>query len=128
MRQLDYHRPVNDSSTPLLDRELIDQIRKIEQATGRKDVLAGFVSKLENTIGGFGAAFSDQVARGDKAGAVRAAHTLKGTCRQLGALQLGDLFAEVEAAAKAGDFADAKRKFDAGAALVAQSLEALKKA
>ena len=119
---------MNDSSTPLLDRELIDQIRKIEQATGRRDVLAGFVSKLENTIGGFGAAFSDQVARGDKAGAVRAAHTLKGTCRQLGALQLGDLFAEVEAAAKAGDFADAKRKFDAGAALVAQSLEALKKA
>ena len=43
-------------------------------------------------------------------------------------MQLGDLFAEVEAAAKAGDFAGAKRKFDDGAALVAQSLEALKKA
>ena len=43
-------------------------------------------------------------------------------------LQLGDLFAEVEAAAKAGDFAGAKRTFDAGAALVAQSLDALKKA
>lgn len=119
---------MNDSPTPLLDRELIDQIRKIEQATGRKDVLSGFVTKLENTIGGFGAAFSDQVSRGDNAGAVRAAHTLKGTCRQLGALQLGDLFAEVEAAAKAGDFAGAKRTFDAGAALVAQSLDALKKA
>ena len=124
---------MNDSATPevpspLLDRELIDQIRKIEQATGRKDVLSGFVTKLENTIGAFGTAFSDQVARGDNAGAVRAAHTLKGTCRQLGALQLGDLFAEVEAAAKAGDFAGAKRTFDAGAALVAQSLDALKKA
>ena len=124
---------MNDSATPevpspLLDRELIDQIRKIEQATGRKDVLSGFVTKLENTIGAFGTAFSDQVARGDKAGAVRAAHTLKGTCRQLGALQLGDLFAEIEASAKAGDFAGAKRTFDAGAALVAQSLDALKKA
>ena len=124
---------MNDSATPevpspLLDRELIDQIRKIEQATGRKDVLSGFVTKLESTIGGFGAAFSDQVARGDNAGAVRAAHTLKGTCRQLGALQLGDLFAEVEAAAKAGDFTAAKRTFDAGAALVAESLAALKKA
>jgi len=119
---------VNDSSTPLLDRELIDQIRKIEQATGRKDVLSGFVTKLENTLGGFGTAFTEQVARGDNAGAVRAAHTLKGTCRQLGALQLGDLFAEIEASAKAGDFAGAKRTFDAGAALVAQSLDALKKA
>ena len=119
---------MNDSPAPLLDRELIDQIRKIEQATGRKDVLSGFVAKLENTIGAFGAAFSDQVSRGDNAGAVRAAHTLKGTCRQLGALQLGDLFAEVEAAAKAGDFTAAKRTFDAGAALVAESLAALKKA
>ena len=119
---------MNESPTPLLDRELIDQIRKIEQATGRKDVLSGFVSKLEITIGGFGAAFSDQVARGDNAGAVRAAHTLKGTCRQLGAMQLGDLFAEVEAAAKAGDFAGAKRAFESGAALVAQSIDALKKA
>lgn len=119
---------MNEAPTPLLDRELIDQIRKIEQATGRNDVLSGFVSKLENTIGGFGAAFSDQVARGDNAGAVRAAHTLKGTCRQLGAMQLGDLFAEVEAAAKAGDFSGAKRAFEAGAALVAESIEALKKA
>jgi len=64
---------VSDSATPgqLIDRELIDQIRKIEQATGRKDVLSGFVTKLENTLGGFGTAFTEQVARGDNAGAVQ---------------------------------------------------------
>ena len=118
----------DDGATVLLDRELIDQIRKIEQATGRNDVLSGFVAKLEGSLAGFGAAFSDQVARGDTAGAVRAAHTLKGTCRQLGAIALGDLFAEVETVAKTGDYAGAKRKFEEGAALVAQSLEALKKA
>jgi HPt (histidine-containing phosphotransfer) domain-containing protein len=119
---------VPEVPSPLIDRELIDQIRKIEQATGRKDVLSGFVLKLEGSLAAFGNTFSDHVARGDNAGAVRSAHTLKGTCRQLGAMQLGDLFAEVEAAAKAGDFTGARRKFDAGAALVAQSLDALKKA
>lgn len=118
----------DDGATLLLDRELIDQIRKIEQATGRNDVLSGFVAKLEGSLAGFATAFSDQVARGDTAGAVRAAHTLKGTCRQLGAIALGDLFAEVETAAKAGDYAGAKRKFEAGGALVARSLDALKKA
>ncbi|HEX6158172.1 MAG TPA: Hpt domain-containing protein [Burkholderiales bacterium] len=114
--------------TPLIDPALIEEIRRIERATGRNDVLSGFVQKLEASLAGFGAAFSAQVARGDAAGAVRAAHTLKGTCRQLGAPALGDLFAEIELAAKAGDFAEAQRKFEAGASLVAKSLEALKSA
>ena len=114
--------------TALIDPALIEEIRRIERATGRNDVLSGFVQKLEASLAGFGAAFSAQVARGDAAGAVRAAHTLKGTCRQLGAPALGDLFAEVEEAAKAGDFAAAQRKFEAGASLVAQSLQALKTA
>jgi len=76
----------------------------------------------------FGADFSDRAARGDAAGAVRAAHTLKGTCRQLGAQALGELFADIESVAKAGDFAEAKRRFEAGAGLIAQSIEALKRA
>ena len=114
--------------TPLIDPALIEEIRRIERATGRNDVLSGFVQKLEANLAGFGAAFSAQVARGDAAGAVRAAHTLKGTCRQLGAPALGDLFADIEQAAKAGDFAGAQRKFEAGASLVAQSIEALKSA
>jgi len=112
----------------LLDRELIAEIRRIERATGRDDVFSGFVRKLEANLAGFGAAFSDCIARGDTAGAVRAAHTLKGTCHQLGAKALGDLFADIERSAKAGDYAEAKRKFDGSASLIAQSLEALKHA
>jgi hypothetical protein len=53
---------------------------------------------------------------------------LKGTCHQLGAQALGDLFADIERSTKAGDYAEAKRKFDGGASLIAQSLEALKHA
>ena len=112
----------------LLDPDLVEEIKRIERATGRNDVFSGFVAKLEASLAGFPTAFSDLVARGDAAGAVRAAHTLKGTCRQLGAVALGDLFSEIESSAKAADYAEASRKFDGGAVLIAQSIEALKRA
>jgi HPt (histidine-containing phosphotransfer) domain-containing protein len=118
----------NESASPLVDPTLIAEIRRIEQMTGRNDVLAGFVVKLEGLLKGFGGTFSDHVARGDGAGAVRAAHTLKGTCLQLGAQALGELFAEVERIAKTGDYAGAKRKFEDNQSLVARSLEALRQA
>jgi HPt (histidine-containing phosphotransfer) domain-containing protein len=114
--------------SPLLDRQSIDEIRYVERKLGRNDFLSGFVRTLEDTLAGFAATFSDCVARGDTAAAARAAHTLKGTCFQLGAQALGDLFAEIERSAKAGDYAEAKRKFDGGAGLIVQSLEALKHA
>src|SRR2546422_5530107 len=59
-------------ATLLLDRGLIEEIRRIERATGRDDVLSGFVRELEGNLAGFGAAFSDCIARGDATGAVRA--------------------------------------------------------
>ena len=110
----------------LVDAELVAQVRLIEKASGCNDLLAGFISQLERGIARFGEAFSDYVAQGDIYGAERAAHTLKGTCRQLGAMALGDLFAEIERSTKAGDYADAKRKFESGATVIAQSIEALK--
>jgi HPt (histidine-containing phosphotransfer) domain-containing protein len=118
----------NEPATPLLDRMCIEEIRRIEQATGRDDVFSGFVRTLEGHLAGFGTAFSGYIARGDTRGAERAAHTLKGTCHQLGARALGDLFAEIESFAKAGDYAEAKRRFEGGASLIAQSLDALKRA
>ena len=114
--------------TLLLDAEAIAQIRVVERAIGRHDLFSELVAKLEGNLNGFGPAWLELIARGDIAGATRAAHTLKGTCRQLGAAALGDLFAEIERSAKAGDYAEAKRKFDAGESLIAQSLEALKRA
>jgi HPt (histidine-containing phosphotransfer) domain-containing protein len=114
--------------TLLLDRELIAQIRHVERVSGRNDMLSGLVRRLEGSLAGFGAAFSDCIARGDEAGAERAAHTLRGACLQLGAQALGDLFADIERSAKDGDYAGAQRKFDGAASLIAQSLEALKHA
>ncbi|HEY2338590.1 MAG TPA: Hpt domain-containing protein [Burkholderiales bacterium] len=114
--------------TSLIDQEPIEEIRRIERATGRSDVFAGFIGKLEAMLKGFAPGFADCVARGDGAGALRLAHTLKGTTRQLGAKALGELFAEIEAMAKAGDYPGAKQRFEAAAGLVTQSLEALKRA
>jgi HPt (histidine-containing phosphotransfer) domain-containing protein len=115
-------------SAPLVDPEFIEQIRQIEQASGRNDVLSGFIRMLEDDVAGFERAFSAQLERKDAAGAARVAHTLKGTCRQLGAQALGELFADIEACAKSGDYAAAKERFAAGARLIAQSLDALKRA
>lgn len=112
----------------LLDPELIAGIRLIEQATGRRDVFSGFVQKLEASIAGFPSALSECVARGDTAGAARVAHTLKGSCHQLGAQALGNLFADIERATKVGDYAGAEQKFADAAGLIAESLEALKHA
>ena len=111
-----------------LDYGLIAEIKRVGHVMGRDDLLAGFVGNLEASIAGFEAAFSECLRRGDADGAVRAAHTLKGSCRQLGAQALGDLFADIEGKAKAGDYAAAKRAFHHGAALIAQSLDAMKHA
>jgi HPt (histidine-containing phosphotransfer) domain-containing protein len=112
----------------LLDRSRIDEIKYIERAAGRNDVLSGFVRTLEGNLAGFEAAFAACLARGDAPGAKRAAHTLKGACHQLGAQALGDLFGEIERLVLTGHYAEAKRKFDDGAGLMAESLEALKQA
>lgn len=118
----------SEAAAAMIDRSCIEEIRHIEQATGRSDVLSGFVDTLEQNLARFAATFRDCVARGDAKSAARAAHSLKGTSRQLGAQALGDLFAAVEASAKAGDYAGALRRFDEGAGLIDISLRALRRA
>src|SRR5262245_49518955 len=106
-------------TTLLLDRDLIAEIKRVGHATGRHDLHAVFVRKLEESLADFPAAFSRHLERGDPAAAVRAAHTLKGSCRQIGAHALGDLFADIERCAKTGDYAAAERMFENGAELIA---------
>jgi HPt (histidine-containing phosphotransfer) domain-containing protein len=115
-----------EAEATLLDRTCIEEIRHVERAVGRNDVLSGFIRTLESNLAGFSAAFCDCIARGDAKGATRAAHTLKGASQQLGAEALGDLFEDIERSAKAGHYAEAMRRFDGGASLIAQSLQALK--
>src|SRR3954454_7117024 len=84
-----YHgRSMSTTTSLILDRNLVADIRRIEHATGRNNIYAGCVSKLEESVAEFGSAFAACVARGDTGGAARAAHTLKGASRQLGAQAL----------------------------------------
>lgn len=115
-------------TTVILDETLVAEIRRIEQASGRNGILAGCVQKLESNLADFRSTLRSCVARGDLLGAVRCAHTLKGSCRQLGAQALGDLFADLERRMKEGDYAAAERTFDAAADLISESLDALKRA
>jgi HPt (histidine-containing phosphotransfer) domain-containing protein len=112
----------------MLDYELIAEIKRVGELSGRKDLFGRFVRSLEMNLEGFGPAFAECVARGDGRGAALAAHALKGSCRQLGAFALGELFAEIERAAKAGDYAAAEEEYRVSAGLIAQSLAALKQA
>jgi len=115
-------------ATPLLDQTLVEEIRQVERATGKAGLFAGFVAKLEADLTAFGPAFAEAVGRGDRDAAVRAAHKLKGACRQLGVAALGNLFADIESTAKAGDHDGAQRKFRDGAGLISRSLDALRRA
>jgi len=117
-----------EMTTLLLDSDLIAEIKRVGHATGRHDLHAAFVRKLEESLADFPATFSRHLAHGDSAAAVRVAHTLKGSCRQIGAHALGDLFCEIERSAKAGDYDAARRMFESAVDLVAQSLDALKQA
>ena len=114
--------------TPLLDQSLVEEIKQVERATGKAGLFAGFVAKLEADLAAFGPTFADAIGRGDAAAAVRSAHKLKGACRQLGAAALGNLFADIESSAKAGDHDAAQRKFQDGTGLISRSLDALKRA
>ena len=116
------------TTSALLDQDLIAEIRRIEQVGGRGGIFARCVRNLESNLAAFSEAFAASVARGDTVGAARAAHSLKGSCQQLGAQALGELFADIERCAKVGNYAEALRTFDGGAALIADSLEALKRA
>lgn len=112
----------------LLDATCIAEIRQLECKLGRSDVLCGFIRNLEHNLAGFRAAYCDCLGRGDAKGATRAAHTVKGSCLQLGAQALADLFEKIERSANAGDHAGALHAFDRAAALIFESLEALKSA
>jgi HPt (histidine-containing phosphotransfer) domain-containing protein len=112
----------------IVDPSIVAEIRLIEKGAGRTDLFSDFVRRLEASVWGFRSAFQDYVVKGDATGAARAAHTLKGSSRQLGAQALGDLFADIERHTKAGDYAEAQRAYDDGADLIKRSLEALKHA
>lgn len=68
------------------------------------DLLSDFVGSTRELLD----QLDELVEGGDLEGAVRTAHTLKGCCRNVGALPLGLLGERLETAAREGDAAEAE--------------------
>ncbi|HTE14097.1 MAG TPA: Hpt domain-containing protein, partial [Burkholderiales bacterium] len=111
-------------TSQLLDRERYEEIRMLTNEAG-PNVFSGLVSRLEKDLNAFDAALVGWMAQQDATGFARAAHSLKGSSLSLGAQALGNLFADVEKLAKAGNLEDAGRKYSQGKDIGVASIAAL---
>lgn len=88
------------SESPVLDDNVLAELR---ESVGGDDA---FVADLASTYlaegPGHMQALEDAVARGDVAGAVRPAHTLKSSSASLGAMRLSEISRGIELAAREG--------------------------
>ncbi|MFM2346094.1 MAG: hypothetical protein RL654_847 [Pseudomonadota bacterium] len=80
----------------------LDLTAALERMSGRLDVLHRFAAALVPTLRGCGAQLEAHLSRGDRAGAVRQMHSLKGLAATLGATDLCRLAAQVEQALAGG--------------------------
>ena len=110
----------------LLNRERYEEIKMLTDEAG-PEVFAGLVRGLEKDLNAFDSSVSGWIAQKDAANFTRAAHSLKGSSHSLGAQAVGNLFAEIEKAAKAGDIEAAARHYTEGKAICAASIVALNK-
>ena len=111
----------------LLDAKRSLEIRDLMRETGA-DLYQEMIGNLDKDLAQFADALDALAAtRGTPdAALIRHAHSLKGASRGVGAQALGDLFAELEQLAKAGDVAALTRRHVDSQTLIAQSLQALR--
>lgn len=89
------------SETPAEVRTALEGLRSLGGDALLKQMVAVFVEYSRDRI----QALETAVAAGDLAAAASAAHTLKGSARQLGLIAMGDACVAVELASKRGDAA-----------------------
>ncbi len=91
-----------DELSAILDPQRLAQLRQLEQKTGR-GLLGQLVQLfLEQTPPRI-LALREALAAGDLPAAASSAHSLKGSCANLGAAQLAQLCSQVEQLAASGD-------------------------
>ena len=90
----------------VLDQETLDSLRSL--GAGDEDVLGPLIDLFESGATGQLAAIQAAVERGDAQALGSIAHTLKGASRNLGAVLVGNIAAELEQCAKGGSAAEAE--------------------
>jgi CheY-like chemotaxis protein/HPt (histidine-containing phosphotransfer) domain-containing protein len=103
----------------VLDQETLAMLRSLGE--GGEDVLGPLVDLLESEAEGHLAAIEAAVERGDAQALGGIAHTLKGASRNLGAVLVGEIAAELERRGKSGSAAEAELVSQLKAALVTTS-------
>ena len=92
------------SEVPTAVLDALQGLRSLGGDTLLKQMVAVFVEHSRDRM----QALETAVAAGDLASAASAAHTLKGSARQLGLIAMGDACSAVEQASKQGDAAAAQ--------------------
>jgi HPt (histidine-containing phosphotransfer) domain-containing protein len=83
-----------------LDKNILDQIRSLE-GPGGPDLLARVIQAYFQETPAIIDNLRDAMDRGDASTAAKAAHTLKSSSANIGALHLAELFKQLEAHARA---------------------------
>ncbi|HEX7490097.1 MAG TPA: response regulator [Candidatus Limnocylindrales bacterium] len=103
----------------VLDQETLDSLRSL--GYGDEDVLGPLIDLLESEASGHLTAIEAAVERGDAQALGGIAHTLKGASRNLGAVLVGNIAAELERRGKSGSAAEAELVSQLRAALATTS-------
>jgi HPt (histidine-containing phosphotransfer) domain-containing protein len=103
----------------VLDQETLDSLRSLGE--GDEDVLGPLVDLFESGATGQLADIEAAVERGDAQALSGIAHTLKGASRNLGAVLVGNIAAEIERRGNGGSAAEAELVSQLRAALATTS-------
>jgi two-component system, sensor histidine kinase and response regulator len=94
----------------VLDRNTLDDLRALQEE-GEPDLLAELIELFLRDTSPRLAAIDQALAEGDPGKVAQVAHSLKGSCGNLGAKQMSELCARLEAIAQPGDLAQARELF-----------------
>ncbi|HQZ04522.1 MAG TPA: response regulator [Burkholderiaceae bacterium] len=86
----------------------LDLAAGLRHTNGNKNLYLKLLRSFANDLGGFAVKMESLLQAGDKDGALRQAHTLKGLAATLGAHEVRNLTAELELAVRADDAASAR--------------------
>jgi HPt (histidine-containing phosphotransfer) domain-containing protein len=113
------------SSIPLIDDERVEEMVDLI-CGGKHAALARWIDHLETDVAKFEVLMSGANTVGELREIQGAAHSIKGTCLNIGATVLGSLYAKLEQDAKEGATAALKDNFAAARVVVVQSMQALR--
>jgi HPt (histidine-containing phosphotransfer) domain-containing protein len=113
------------ASTPLIDHERAEEMIDLI-CEGQHAAFGGWVDHLETDLAKFEAMLPATDTMESNRGIQGAAHSIKGTCLNLGAIALGELFSLLEQDAKEGKTAALNRRYADNLAIRMESIRELR--